>query len=371
MSLSTDSPAPYKPPKVGYLSLQLVDGYLKKSQSRVISKSLTQVVHDLSSSTGPASGSGSSGPSKSAAVSSATSYNEKQYLLNFTMDNSIFRFNEAMMIYKLLYQDGINRYFVISEILQRFDAPHDARNFLKKIILSYTKQRRHSKGSSRSSHTKDYEHHMLLLKKYMGSALNPIIGSFNGYYILDLSNSLDFFCFKKLIQHQEQQQQENVLRAKMKNGTSAARLDTSQLGNCSCFRNVQVISSKKGVDIANLINSNTLSSTNDDLPTSGKVSFDYISQSRPSNSEDTIILSDTRFVSLLLKMDIISASEQADMSSYLADLKVQMAKENLFPNVPVSVHKECSFKRAKVPLVILQTGYLSYPPFIYSKPLKR
>jgi hypothetical protein len=329
MSLSPDVPSQYKPPKTGLLTLTLVDGLQKKAKARVVSKGIAQAAKELGG-------------------------NEKKMLLKFTMDSSIFRLNDALMILKLFYADGASKHACVSEVLQRLDSPTEVRSFLRKVLNNY-----------------DFD--MLMLKKFMGPALEPILGHFNGYYSLDLSNPLDQFCLRKLLIHNDHiiAKRKKWLAARCANfsagdGASTARRgptssigDTSQHNNWSCFRNV--VKNNAVIHVMDVITTSA-----DSIPTSGKLSFDFVSVARPNGHNvsgpwtnaltpdeddgvdaDTICVSDQRFVYLLSqKLTVIDVTDQFLAQKYLRDKRIEMAKGLLCPDTASS--HEWSQTRAKV-----------------------
>jgi hypothetical protein len=77
---------------------------------------------------------------------------------------------------------------------------------------------------------------MQKLKTYVGSALRPIMGYYDGYYELDMSLELDRVCLLHLLEHSQRVADARKSRYESVFGRAVVG-DCSQRGNWSAFRN--------------------------------------------------------------------------------------------------------------------------------------
>jgi len=112
-------------------------------------------------------------------------------LLGFGADNVRMRVEEAELIHNEISKQTGNSIGVLAKLLPLVSSVYDARRMLNGII-----------GNSQSKAT--------YLKKLLGQAYRPIIGIFDGYYCLDLTNENDRVCLSKLFE------QNNTTTAKRK-----------------------------------------------------------------------------------------------------------------------------------------------------------
>ena len=101
------------------------------------------------------------------------------------------------------------------------------------------------------------------LKQRLGTALLPLIGSYSGYYPLDLTFSTDRVCLKRLIERSVKNCDSRI-RAKLG--------DTSQHGNWTCFRNEYH---------PDLPDARIVPKYFYPMPEKAKVEFDFVNINRP------------------------------------------------------------------------------------------
>lgn len=91
------------------------------------------------------------------------------------------RFAEAFSLYKTMYREVSNKADVLKKVVPGMLSPSEARQLMSKV-------------------TDDDRLEVNIIKKAFGLAYRPMFGSFNGYYILDLSKETDRMCLTKLIE---------------------------------------------------------------------------------------------------------------------------------------------------------------------------
>ncbi|KAL8009639.1 putative flagellar calcium-binding protein calflagin [Plasmopara halstedii] len=125
------------------------------------------------------------------------------------------------------------------------------------------------------------------LKARMGSAYSVVLGNPTAHYSFDLAKHKDRIALNKLAEVAQSEK----LFSKLRSG----RADTSQHGNWENFRNEEL-------DGHRLVLTNTFFHS---LPCRGKLSFDYVSTTRPKRG--TTQISDRRFDQLIevLQIDVI------------------------------------------------------------------
>eukprot|EP01035_Chromulina_nebulosa_P020409 gene20409-26486_t len=142
-------------------------------------------------------------------------------------------------------------------------------------------------------------------KKAMGMSYNPLLGMYNGYYVLDLSKPTDRQCLHKLF---EESIQINNHRKNI------GKWDISQNGNWSCFRNVIV----DGKPVHTL-----LLHDYSPIPKAGKLEFDFVDYSRP-NHEIEKPLNDYKFILILISSAIFGSVSKTFVGSYRVELIVSL-----------------------------------------------
>lgn len=228
--------------------------------------------------------------------------------MSCALSNSKLRLNEAIALQNILYADGTSRIASLVNVLQRLENVADAQKLVDKT----------SNGT--------YSDH-IQLKQALGPALKPLLGSFNGFYILDLSNEMDRLCLTRLVS-------QNVTEVHHRRNSvyeveSSVIGDTSQFENWSSFRNAVY----KGQSIRMTPEMFQV------VPREGSLSFDYSSISRPLQgsspkvsregpgdsvrSDYPVPLSDRRFVSILCsrKVQLLTSEKAFEAKCKLSNWK--------------------------------------------------
>lgn len=125
------------------------------------------------------------------------------------------------------------------------------------------------------------------LKSRMGSAYSVVLGNPTAHYVFDLAKHKDRIALNKLAEVAQSEK----LFSKLRSG----RADTSQHGNWENFRNEEL-------DGRSIVLTNAFFHV---LPRRGKLSFDYVSTTRPKRG--TTPISERRFDQLIdmLQMDVV------------------------------------------------------------------
>ena len=204
-------------------------------------------------------------------------------MLEYGMDLSNLYLDEAGMVFSKLSQYEDVKVLILSKIIPRMATTLDANTLVKIHLGNESKANRH-------------------LKKALGWSYHPLLGMFNGYYILDLVKESDRVCLHKLI---EQSMINQTLR-KTQN-----KWDISQNGNWSCFRNVRV---------AGRLVSQLQPEKYSPMPRKGKLEFDFVDFSRPNHEIDRPI-SDNKVIQVLYNCYLIrSPSHKRYISNKLKEL---------------------------------------------------
>lgn len=170
---------------------------------------------------------------------------------------------------------------------------------------------------------------MMRLRREFGSALRPIIGNPNGYYVLDLSNEMDRMCICRLLEISTTSGAVRAFHSKLGPGRVG---DYSQHGNWSSFRN-------------EMYNGNPITLTPafaQPIPTMGVLHFDFVSDVRPKR--DAIALSDLRVVKVLLNHFLLKPRDAP-----VAMKKLRWLEERLDQTLSCSgdTFYECPMNEAK------------------------
>lgn len=248
----------YIPPKEGTLHVEMIDGVQKKDSYSKLNGCDENNVKVLVSA-----------------------------VMNLGARDIKLRYNEAMSLYKSMYAEGAPPMNTLAQIALRVDNPADA----KRLIFRVTKGEKTG---------------LNMLRNILESSFRPVIGLWNGYYVLDFSKEYDGICFDILLQHNESINAsriaacERILKAANvptgKDSLKSNLGDTSQYGTWSCFRNVYY--NGRPIEV--------VSSNFRPLPKSGKISFDFSSTARPHSLNDgTVIISDKRLIKILSNLFLL------------------------------------------------------------------
>lgn len=250
---SMQTSVPYCPPTKGTLIMSVVDGFMTKAIHKVMTCSDKDSIIEMVKGNGA----------------------ERSVLIGRGIHNGVkLRIDEGMAIYEAMATGGeIESTKLLSYILPQMIDHHAARQLVGYII-----------GTDQPA--------MLRLRREMGSCLRPLIGTPNGYYVLDMSADMDRLCLVRLMQISGKVLQQEL--NKYSNHVLLKATDRSQKGNFFCFRNE--ISNGSPVTI----NVDFASP----LPLSGKVQFDFVGCIRPTRHE--FGMDDFSFISACSRLMLVN-----------------------------------------------------------------
>ncbi len=159
MAIDIPYPDRYVPPREGILSMELLDGFIKKKVFQVISNT------DQTNITSVAKAAG-----------------DTANLLPFGFESMRIRLNEALDIYETMLKDVGDKIKVLVKILPQISSPEEARMLVKKVTDNDVLEVQRIKGA-------------------LGQSIKPIWGMPNGYYNLDLAKDMDRICLSMLFEH--------------------------------------------------------------------------------------------------------------------------------------------------------------------------
>ena len=159
MALEGES-LPYVPPLKGIIRATVVDGFKTKDIKRVISSQDRINLTEVASQAGPADVAG---------------------LINQGMKGAKIRIEDGIRLLKTMMKDSCDITKVLFALLPQMESNADA----KQLIFQ-------SCANDRQAFIK--------LKHSVGTALRPIMGSYNGFFRLDLASVMDRLCFSRLLE---------------------------------------------------------------------------------------------------------------------------------------------------------------------------
>jgi hypothetical protein len=192
MALESAPDVKYAPPREGILRLEVIDSFTRKANYQVISVTDQSNLSLVAKNTGDAA-----------------------KLMGFGFQHSKIRLSEALSIYNTMIKEGGEKISTLSKLLPQIETSDEARTLIFRV-------------------TNNDRVELSRVKLSMGSALKPILGMPNGYYILDLSKDTDRICLSRLLEFSNTYRFHGMSKSKLGFGIVG---DTSQRGNWSCFRN--------------------------------------------------------------------------------------------------------------------------------------
>ena len=240
----------YKPPRVGFLQLQVFDSYSKKENFSVLTTTNRNVSSNVAEKMGDVS-----------------------TLITYAFSNSKLRLSEAYNYYVTMYSDIGDKARVLAKLLPQMALSSEARILVSKV-------------------THDDPVMVARVKQTLGLAMRPIFGLANGFYSLNLTKNVDRICFMKLLELSTTVNSKRMVLSKMGIGRIG---DTSQHNNWSCFRNEFF----NGSPVQITIDAFT------PLPQVGKLEFDFSGALRPAFGQ--VHLSDNKLTKVLMNMTLVPA----------------------------------------------------------------
>ena len=277
----------YVPPNDGILYFSIVDGFKRKD----IYRTLTSVDRDNIDLVANCTGD----PTK---------------MTSFGVSAAKLRLDEAFSLYNSLMADCTqNKTEILAIILPQLGNPADARMLVSKALDGNKTE-------------------MLQLRRKLGTAVRPVLGIVNGYFVLDLSKSLDRLCLVRLIEISKTRANVRTRTTKIPGGRVA---DLSHRGNNSCFRN-EMFNGKK-------VTVNQQFAT--PMPKYGILSFDFSGSPKPKIEE--IVSADSRVVKSLSECFLLKGKDHKNAMNKLYRYKQLSYMTN---NGDAKTVYECDWDRA-------------------------
>lgn len=242
----------FTPPKEGILKIELYDAFIQKSLFKTFS-----VVDTDSSKTMALNGS-----------------SDAEVMFTHILTQGKLKYNEGLELYADLFNQSKSKLDSLVKILLAMENGQDARRLCEHLLKGDNATRRQ-------------------LKQCLGQLLRPVLGNYNGYYVLDMKKSLHRQVVSRLLTHS---MTTNAVRQKYFEAFGGGRLgDLSQCTPWSSFRN-------------ELYNGKPIRITPESLKALsnfGTLEFDYSTVERADEDiEDLKAISDTRFLRVLRKFGL-------------------------------------------------------------------
>jgi hypothetical protein len=262
MALASSPSVKYVPPRKGILRMNVIDGFVRKDNHKVISAT-----------------------DQKYALSMANSMGSIEHM-DAVIKNTKLRLNEGVDLYKKYHLETGDMASALSKILPQMVFSSEARHLMSKI-------------------TKDDRVKISQVKRKVGVALKPILGMYNGYYVLDMKKELDRLCLSLLLE--QSGSVNNKMRARDEEvfGNSVIG-DTSQKGNWTSFRNERFNGAPFTITISEFT----------PMKKEGILEFDFSGGSRPDGSE--MAISDRRLLKVLRNLALLSKEQMG-----VADAKLK------------------------------------------------
>ena len=209
-----------------------------------------------------------------------------------------------------MLKETSNKTVVLSRVLPQVASPEEARKLLAKTM----------KGSKTE---------VARSRRDLGNLSRPILGSPDGFYVLDLSDISDRQCLTRLVEISKTRAHFRGLKSPLGYGVVG---DCSQKGKWSCFRNE--LYRGKPMEVTSEFAS--------PMPKNGKIEFDYVSEKR--YKKDEIVLKDGRVVAILIQIYLLRI---ADKKKALKRLQRSAVHTDRTVNGDGKTVFECSMKRAR------------------------
>lgn len=208
-------------------------------------------------------------------------------VLEFCIQSTYLRQKEAIQIFNAMHQEIKDPAVVVSKILPRMADPLEARSLMMQVI-------NFDKVALRR------------LMAIMGNAFNPLLGIYDGYYALDMSNEMDRICMSKLLAQSQLHKDHCMDRCLFQQRKTK---DLSQKGDWSAFRNevIDGVLSHISVELFNPI------------PQKGKVSFDFSGSAKAPR--EAAVIKDTRCVNVLINLCLVPREQRDSLLEELQSMQ--------------------------------------------------
>ena len=265
MAISTTPDKKYVPPRKGIMRMQVIDGFVRKDNHKVISAT-----------------------DQKYALSMANNMGSVAHM-DSAIKNTKVRLSEATEIYRMLFLETGDMASTLAKLLPQMVFASEARHLMSKI-------------------TKDDRVKISQVKRKVGVALKPILGMVNGYYILDLKKELDRLCLSLLLEQSESVNSKMFVKDEAVFDAGVIG-DTSQRGHWSCFRNERFNGEPYEVTIGKFT----------PMKTTGILEFDFSGGTRPDGSE--MAISDRRLTKVLRNLALLNKSQMPIAEAQLKEWK--------------------------------------------------
>lgn len=251
----------YVPPRKGIMHLKLIDGFVQKKKFYTMSATDQKYAYNMAKGLGDVT-----------MVTEAVKHNKV-------------RFDEAYSMYKSVYKEIRDKAGTLLKVVPLMTNPADSRQLVSKV-------------------TNDNRVEVARIKMAFGVTFRPMLGSYNGYYCLDLSKELHRMCLQRLLLESQTQASKRATASIIAFGKVG---DTSQHGNWSCFRN-EVFNGKSVVMTPELVTP---------MPQTGTLEFDFATTARPTGGE--LRLSDKRLCKALHNICLLTPDKTDSAMRTLAE----------------------------------------------------
>lgn len=279
------------PPVTGRLNLTVVDGFKRKPIYRTLS-----------------------GCDKRYIEAVAAHCTDPSAMTAHGVNNVKLRVEEAFVLFQQMEEETRNKSRILTKLLPQLSHPDEAHLLVAKALRSDRME-------------------LLKLKQALGAALRPLLGTCNGYYILDLSQVLDRLCLMRLLEISATRA--DSIRAESKIPRFSSDFSFRRNNN-SCFRN-EVFTPKGGKPQSVTVDDSFASP----LPSSGCLSFDFSGGGRPGG--DDMVTSDARVVKTLFSLYLLTEEQCSDAMRTLGRYKRH--SEHCLKGNGITLH-ECGWDRS-------------------------
>lgn len=290
MVLASSPDKKYIPPRFGFLELKVIDGFITKNKFHTISSSDQRYAYHMAKGIGDVT------------------------MMTEAFKSAKIRYNEGLGMYRSMYKDIGDKVAVLLKVLPQMLLESEARNLVSKV-------------------TNDDRVEIARIKQSCGMAYRPMFGSYNGFYVLDLSNEIHRICLCRLLEKSETMNSKRATESIVSYGKVG---DTSQNGNWSCFRN-EIYNGKPTRLKKEMFNP---------MPKSGQLEFDFSAVSRPAGGE--LRLTDKRLCKVLTNICLLELHNQSDVLRKLTYYKKKAGEMNRARNLYMPIYEFTPAKAKEV-----------------------
>jgi Ca2+-binding EF-hand superfamily protein len=264
MALDSAPKKKYIPPKTGKIHCKIIDGFIQKANFYTITSLDSKYASNMARGIGDMS------------------------LLSEAVKHNKMRYNEALSMFKTIYKEQRNKAAILLRLLPQMMYSTESIQLISKV-------------------TNDNYLELQRIKLTFGVSLKPLLGLYNGYYILDLSKEIHRICLVRLLEQSENFNARRKRESIIKIGKVG---DTSQHQNWTCFRNELYNDEKIEITSARFT----------PMPESGILSFDFSGGNRPSLMGE-LTITDKRLCKVLNNLCLLKSAEFTEAIHLLHSFK--------------------------------------------------